>query len=588
MRKEFFEIKNNMGMAYAAGAARQAAEQKAAAPQGEEFANKISKDGELSLGDLNPLIHPVDLTRRESVNAVSHVILKNIRENNGALPTSLESAVVYEPKSDKSAFRFVARFEVSDLTDEKIQLLEEVVGERYGSAVRTRKDAKGNEVDLESYPPTTMGVEWKASRKGWYMGPNLSPTTSHHAGLYVFRDLGTIDKSNFVTNEQASAKHIVEIREAGMYQTDLVAFATQVSSILGEGKKLPEGEMIYKSYYDLMRLSLKKVGKESLYGLEDQMDAIYRGLITPIASPDLSRGIKQEPESVLEVGIPGTGKTLTVEALLQEDNDIFILPIDPIELQKELMLPKEKQTLLARFAEVSKVTGKRVVLHVDDIENMVGSDNATHSTMLNLMAGVRESGFNIIAATNYPEKIDPALLQPQRFGVLIHFPLQDERARTEILKIHANEESRQLGLPLFDQEGIRDVILGEVAKQTKGFTPRYLGEVVTVAKSNLVSRIVADKNRRVGLQEADLEGHTFTVEDWEQALAEVVSRYDKKGMEERDEQLKQFVKKHHSAFGRFGFSDARERGAVGAVGLFSQDVYSRVEALKNAAAEETA
>lgn len=118
----------------------------------------------------------------------------------------------------------------------------------------------------------------------------------------------------------------------------------------------------------------------------------------------------------------------------------------------------------------------------DDIENMVGSKiKVTNSTMLNLMAGVQESGFFIIASTNYPEKINQSLIQPQRFSVLIHCGLQDEKARYEILKIHANKESKNLKKPLFSSDEVRDLILREVAKHTNAFTPRYLANIATIA-----------------------------------------------------------------------------------------------------------
>lgn len=93
------------------------------------------------------------------------------------------------------------------------------------------------------------------------------------------------------------------------------------------------------------------------------------------------------------VGVPGTGKTLAVQELLGEETGVFILPLDPLELVKELQASKEKQRLLPRIANVSRMTGREVVLHIDDIENMVGNDSATHSTLLNLMAGVKRMDF---------------------------------------------------------------------------------------------------------------------------------------------------------------------------------------------------
>ncbi|MEK7071195.1 MAG: ATP-binding protein, partial [Patescibacteria group bacterium] len=202
-------------------------------------------------------------------------------------------------------------------------------------------------------------------------------------------------------------------------------------------------------------------------------------------------------------------------------------------------------------------TGRRVILHIDDIEHLVENQNesrSTHSTLLNLMAGIRDSGFYILASTNEPEKIDPALLQPQRFGVWIHFGLQDEEARLAILQINANRTSKQLRHELFPNEEVRELILRAVVNKTDGFTPRYLAEIATVAKSYLLERIALERDTNIGLTERDLEGFQFTVEDWEKATREVSLRYDKTKMKKRDEALKKFVEKQGMQVGFAGSS----------------------------------
>lgn len=544
-----------------------------AEPVGKAEALKILERDALSLGDLNPLIHPTDLTRRESIEAVRLITLEKIHQYGGVAPSVLESTTVYDPGSEKSGLRFIARFEVPHLTKKQLILLEKLVQQTYGATVRTRKDSKGNDMPTENYPPIQRGEETKSKTGGWYMGPDMSPTTSLHQGLFVFKDLGQVNKNNFLKNRKASSKYIVELREAGQYQTDLVSFAAQIGAVLGRGELLDQGKLLYETYYDLIRLGLKKMDAESIYGMDEAISMIKRCLLTPLASPDLSRGIKEEPQSVLMVGVPGTGKTLVVEELLHEETGLFIVPIDALELQKELNRNKEEQNLLPRVAEVGRITGKRVILHVDDIEKMIEEDKDTHSTMLNLMAGVKESGFYIIASTNRPEKIDPALLQPQRFGVLIYCGLQSEQARYEILKIHAAMESMKLGKPLFNSDKVRDIILKEVAAHTQYFTPRYIAHIATVAKSLLTERIARAKGNRIGLTEEDLEGHAFILEDWKKAYEQAVSEYDRESVRKRDDELKGFVNKHQK--GKVGFVQLESEN-----GIFSQGVYDKVAAIE--------
>jgi hypothetical protein len=535
---------------------------------------KILDKDAFKLGDLNPLIHPTDLTRKESVDAVSHIVMEKISQHGGLDPRILESGVVIDPEAGKADLRFIARFEVPTLTEAQLVLLEELVRETYGgTSVRTRRDSKGNKIPASNYPPTQPGEEMLSKTGGWYMGPFPTPTSSLHQGLFVFKDYGPINDENFLDEGLTPRKFIIEIREARQYQTDLVTFITQVSTILAKEEKPDRGQLLYESYYDLIRLGLKKAESESIYGMGHATDMIRRELILPLASPDISRGVKEEPQSVLMIGVPGTGKTLMVEKLLHDETGLFVLPIDPFELQREVAQPKEKQYLMPRIAEIARITGKRVVLHVDDIENMVGENDVTNSTMLNLMAGVQESGFYIIASTNFPEKINPSLLQPQRFSVLIHCGLHDKNARYEILKIHANAQSLKHNKPLFASAEIRDLILREVAEHTEAFTPRYLQNIATVAKSFLVDRVSREKGGQIiGLTEEDLEGFTFTIEDWEKAFVEVSAKYDSKKVKDYDQRLERFVRKQKDL--RIGFAN----GETSHSRIFSNKLFEQVVA----------
>lgn len=525
---------------------------------------------DLSLGELNPLIHVVDLSRTDGLTEVARA---KIKKYGGQPPISLESTLVHDPVTDKMAPRFIARFEVDELTEEKMAFLEKLVKDTYKVKVRTTLSPDGDALPADNYPPINP-TNVRRKTGGWYMGPNLGPLTGHHQGLYVFRDLGEVNKDTFFDESATDSRYILEIREDGFYQTDLVNFIVQVSSVLGQSRLLDHGELLYEVYYDLIRLGLKRKEGLSVYGMEDAIAQIKRGLVLPLANRELSEEVEQDPESVLLIGVPGTGKTLVVEQLLQEDNGVFVLPIDPNELYRELKLPPEKQTILPRISDVARSTGKRVVLHVDDIENMAQNETETHSTLLNLMAGVRDSGFYVIASTNDPEKIDPALLQPQRFGTIIHFGLQDLNARKEILNIHASSHSPNLDLPLFDSSEIREIILAELARLTGGFTPRYLAKIATVAKSHLMERIAQIKGQHIGLTDEDLKGHTFTVEDWERAYMDVSSKYDKKQVTDRDKALSEFVNRHRKPI---GFSARNGHSTEGSI--FSKEVHRRLSQL---------
>jgi len=512
-------------------------------PEPEPILRLLDKD-EINLGDLNPLIHYPELSRKESVDALTTVLLKKFAKYGGEIPRRMESSVVYNAATGNSGLRFIARFEVSHLTRKQMRLLEKLVKYSYPVAVRTQTDPEGVKIPIEIYPPINGAYDEKSKTAGWYMGPDLTPTEPLHAGLFVFKDLGEVNVDNFLEETAGKTKFIVEVREAGMYQTDLVQFVTQVSSILGQGKIIDQGKLLYEVYYDLIRLGIKKTYQNEIYGMNDAVDRIRRGLLIPLGSEKLAQGIKQEPESVLLIGVPGTGKTEVIKLLLQTETGLFILPINPLELLKELSNEKPKQTLLPRIAEVSRKTRRKVILHVDDIENMVLAEKDTSSTIINLMKGVQESGFHLIASTNAPEKIDPALLEPQRFGIRIYCGMQPEEARLAILKIHANAASRVERRPLFANTEVRDSTLAVLAEHTEHFTPRYLWKIVNEARSYLSGRIAERKKTTLGLKEKDIKEDTIQIEDWSRAFRDVSLRYDREAMRKRDEELRLFVEKH--------------------------------------------
>lgn len=505
-----------------------------------------------TLGDLNPLIHFPDLGRRESVAALAKIALEKIRKYDGVIPTRLESTLVcsYRYSSAPPQLRFIARFEVQHLSPEQINLLEDLVKYTYPVKVRTRLSSDGKKtIAPEIYYPINPGEVDGSKTAGWYMGPDQSDTDSLHKGLTIHKDLGPITDDNFL-DERIPTKYVIEIREAEMYQTDLVQFIIQVATILGKGRLLDPGQLLNEVYYDLIRLGLKKINPQSVYGMGATLARIKNAIIYPCANPEFSQAINQQGDSVLLVGFYGTGKTLSVVQLLNEDTGVIIVPVDPLVMVKEMAKDPEKQTILPRIADISRRTNKICIPQVDDIEEMARNDT-TYSTLLNLMQGVRDSGFLLIASTNEPEKIPPALIQPGRFGEIIYCPLQTQEARFEILKINALEASLNLRLPLFNSIEERDSILRAIAVNTEYFTPRFLAKIVTVAKSYLLSRVINDKGKSTGLTETDLQGYSFTIDDFRRAFRQVSSSYDRQRTKKRDEELRQFVLKN--SHGPLGF-----------------------------------
>ena len=157
------------------------------------------------------------------------------------------------------------------------------------------------------------------------------------------------------------------------------------------------------------------------------------------------------------------------------------------------------------------------------------------------MAGIRENGFFAIASTNKPEQLSMQLLQPQRFAHVIYLGLHDEEARSGILDIHATKVSRELGIPLFNSDEERRLVISALASNTEDYTPRFLAEICTEAKTFYLERI-AQQKRPKGLTEIDIEEERFSIDDWAHGYKEAKAKYDKKGITDRNKQLQEFVR----------------------------------------------
>ena len=180
-------------------------------------------------------------------------------------------------------------------------------------------------------------------------------------------------------------------------------------------------------------------------GLWDQIQEIRETVELPLLKPELFEkvGIKP-PRGILLYGAPGTGKTLLARAVAHETKSTFIRVVGSELVQKYIgegarmvremfELAREKAPSIVFIDELDAIAARR-------LDTSTSGDREVHRTLMQLLAEI--DGFEprgdvkILAATNRPDILDPALLRPGRFDRLIHFPLPDEEARVTIFKIH--------------------------------------------------------------------------------------------------------------------------------------------------------
>ncbi|MEB3805963.1 MAG: AAA family ATPase, partial [Desulfurococcales archaeon] len=187
-------------------------------------------------------------------------------------------------------------------------------------------------------------------------------------------------------------------------------------------------------------------------------------------------GIKP-PRGILLFGPPGTGKTLLAKAVATESGANFIAVRGPEVLSKWV---GESEKAVRRIFERARQVAPTVVFF-DEIDAIAPARGFRHDTsgvtdrivnqLLTELDGIVPlQNVVVIAATNRPDIIDPALLRPGRFDRLIYVPPPDKEARKQIFKVHTRK------VPLAD-----DVDLDKLAELTEGYTGADIEAVVREA-----------------------------------------------------------------------------------------------------------
>jgi len=201
-------------------------------------------------------------------------------------------------------------------------------------------------------------------------------------------------------------------------------------------------------------------------GLEDVKQAIIEAVELPLRRPDMFKYADvQPPKGILLHGAPGTGKTLIAKAAANETQSNFISVKGPQLMSK--YVGESERGLREIFRKARAATP--CILFFDEIDSIApirghGSDSGVTerviSQMLTEMDGMEElKGVVVLAATNRIDIVDPALLRPGRFDIILELPLPEEQARYEIFKVHTKKK------PLS-----KDIRLEELAKMTDGFS----------------------------------------------------------------------------------------------------------------------
>ena len=207
-----------------------------------------------------------------------------------------------------------------------------------------------------------------------------------------------------------------------------------------------------------------KFSYEDIGGLGHEIHRIREMIELPLKHPEVFERLGIDaPKGVLLYGPPGCGKTLIARAVANETDAHFITINGPEIIHK---FYGESEARLRQIFEDAKKHAPSIIFldEIDAIapkrEHVVGDvEKRVVAQLLALMDGLDNRGHVIvIAATNIPGALDPALRRPGRFDREISIPIPDQNARLTILEVHSR------GMPLSE-----DVNLNKLAEITHGF-----------------------------------------------------------------------------------------------------------------------
>ncbi|KAI8331383.1 transitional endoplasmic reticulum ATPase [Chlamydoabsidia padenii] len=246
--------------------------------------------------------------------------------------------------------------------------------------------------------------------------------------------------------------------------------------------------------------NLNEVGYDDIGGCRKQMAQIRELVELPLRHPQLfkSIGIKP-PRGILMFGPPGTGKTLIARAVANETGAFFFLINGPEIMSK--MAGESESNLRKAFEEAE--ANAPAIIFIDEIDAIAPKREKTNgeverrvvSQLLTLMDGMKaRSNVVVIAATNRPNSIDPALRRFGRFDREVDIGIPDPTGRLEILRIHTKN------MKLDD-----DVDLEQIASETHGF----VGADMASLCSEAAMQQIREKMDLIDLEEETIDAEVL-------------------------------------------------------------------------------